>query len=112
MERLQNQLSLTYLPRGQLTSMRKCVAEPILGNWLEIISTYVEIYSLDDEVIMRAEINELNHFRIGPCEGSKGKQLIELNEYGTLMVKYGMFGRTMTSNEGTVFREYLFVLCA
>ena len=72
----------------------------------------MEIYSLDDEVIMGAEINELNHFRVGPCKGSKGKQLIELNEYRTLMVKYGKFGRTMTSNESKVFREYLFVLCA
>ena len=62
MEGLQNELSLTYLPRGQLISMRKCLAEQILGNWLEIFSTYYDIYSLDVEVSREAELNEQKFF--------------------------------------------------
>ena len=46
MERLENELSLTYLFRGQSTLMRKYVAEQILGNCLETFSTYLEIYPL------------------------------------------------------------------
>ena len=49
MERLENELSLTYLPRGHSTLMRKYVAEQILGTCLETFSTYLEIYSLDVE---------------------------------------------------------------
>ena len=57
MEQLENELSLTYLIRGQSTLMRKYVAEQILGNCLETFSTYLEIYSLDVEVIM--EVGEM-----------------------------------------------------
>ena len=70
MERLENELSLTYLHRGQSMLKMKCVAELILGNWLEILSTYMEIYNLDVEVIM-VELNELKHFCIIPFKGSK-----------------------------------------
>ena len=34
-----------------------------IENWLEIFSTYMEIYSLDVAVNMEAELNELKHFR-------------------------------------------------
>ena len=71
MERLENILSLTYLPRGQSTSMRKYLAEQILGNYLETFSTYLEIYSLDVEVIMEVELNVLKQFCIILFEGSK-----------------------------------------
>ena len=50
MERLENELSLTDLPRSQSTLMTECVANQILGNCLETFSTYLEIYSLDVEV--------------------------------------------------------------
>ena len=71
MEQLENELSLTYLPRGQSTLMRNYVAEQILGNCLETFSTYLEIYSLDVEVIMKVEINELKQFCIIPVKGSR-----------------------------------------
>ena len=89
--------------------MRKCVAEQILGNWLETISTYLEIYSLDVEVIMEVELNEQKQFCIIPVKGSREKELIELNECRTLMTKIGMMGKTITSNETAVFWKY-FVL--
>ena len=38
MERLENENLLTGLPHGQSTLMTKCVAQQILGNWLEIFS--------------------------------------------------------------------------
>ena len=38
---------------------------------------------------MEAELSELNHFCIKPFKGSKEKQLIELNDYRTLMMKFG-----------------------
>ena len=81
--------------------MPQRVAEQILANWLEIFSTYMEIHSLDVEVVLRAEINELKHLRSVLCRGPKEKQLIEFNEYGTLTMKYGIVERTMTSNEET-----------
>ena len=71
MERLENELSLTYLPRGHSTLMRKYVAEQILGNCLETFSTYLEIYSLDVEVIMEVELNVLKHFCIIPVQEKK-----------------------------------------
>ena len=80
--------------------MMKCVAEQILGNWLEIILTYMETYFLDNEVLMEAE---LNRFCIIPFKGSKEMQLIEFNGCWTLMMKFGIIGKTMTSNEETVF---------
>ena len=71
MDRLENEISLTYLPRSQSTLMRKCVAEQILGNWLETFSTYLEIYSLDVEVIVEFDLNELKHFGNVLSEGSE-----------------------------------------
>ena len=96
MEQLENELSLTYLPRGQSTLMRKNVAEQILGNCLETFSTYLEIYSLDVEVIMEVEINELKQFCIIPIKDSREKELVELNEYWTLTIKFGIIGKTIT----------------
>ena len=109
MELLENEFSLTYLPRSQSALMRKYVAEQILGNCLETFSTYLEIYSLDVEVILEVELNELKQICIMPFEGSKEKQSIELNECRTLMMKIGIIGKTITSNETTVLWKY-FVL--
>ena len=109
MERSENELVLTYLPRGQSIVLRKGAAEQILGNWLEIFSTYLEIYSLDVEVIMEVELNELKQFCIIPFECSKEKQSIELNECRTLMIKFVIIGKTITSNK-QFFWKY-FVLC-
>ena len=109
MERLENELSLTYLPCGQSTLMRKYVAEQILGNCMETFSTHLEIFSLDVEVIMQVELNVLKQFCIIPFEGSKEKQSRKLNECRTLMMKIGIIGKTITSNETTVFWKY-FVL--
>ena len=111
MERLKNELSLTYLPRGQSTLMRKYVAEQILGNCRETFSTYLEIYSLDVEVIMEVELNVLKQFCVIPVKGSREKELVELNECRTLMIKFGIIGKTITSNERTVFWKHLVVLC-
>ena len=58
MERLENERSLTYLPHGQSTLKMKCLANQILGKWLEIFSTYLRIYSLDVEVTMEVELNQ------------------------------------------------------
>ena len=110
MERLENELSLTYFPCGESTLMRKYVAEQILGNYLETFSTYLEIYSLDVEVIMEVELNVLKQFCIIPVKGSREKELVELNECRTLTIKFGIIGKTITSNETTVFWKY-FVLC-
>ena len=81
MERLENELSLTYLPRGHSTLMRKYVAEQTLGNCLETFSTYLEVYSLNVEIILEVELNDLKQFCIIPFDGSKERQSIELNEY-------------------------------
>ena len=110
MERLENELSLTYLPRGQSTLMRKYVAEQILGNCMETFSTHLEIFSLDVEVIMEVELNVLKQFCIIPVKGSREKELVEHNKCRTLMTKIGMMGKTITSNKTTVFWKY-FVLC-
>ena len=107
MEQLENELSLTYLSRGLPILMRKYVAEQILGNCLETFSTYLEIYSLDVEVIMEVELNELKQFCIMSVEGSREKELVELNECRTLMMKFVIFGKTMTSNGTTVFGNIL-----
>ena len=103
MERLENELSLTYLPRGQSTLMRKYVAEQILGNCMETFSTHLEIFSLDVEVIMEVELNVLKQFCIIPVKGSREKELVEHNKCRTLMTKIGMMGKTITSNKTTVF---------
>ena len=62
-------------PRGQSMLKMKCVAEQVLKNWLETISTNLEIYSLDVEVIMEAELNELKHFCIIRFKGFKRKAI-------------------------------------
>ena len=87
MESLENERALTYFPRGRSMLMMKCVAQQILGNWLEIFSTYLTIYSVDYGVIMEAELTELNHSCIIPFKGSQ------------------------KSNSGTVFWKYFVVLC-
>ena len=110
MERLENELSLTYLPCGQSTLMRKFVAEQILGNCLETFSTYLEIFSLDVEVIMEVELIVLKQFCIIPVKGSREKELVEHKKCRTLTIKFGIIGKTITSNETTVFWKY-FVLC-
>ena len=110
MERLENELSLTYLPCGQSTLMRKYVAEQILGNCMETFSTHLEIFSLDVEVITEVELNVLKQFCIIPVKGSREKELVEHNKCRTLMTKIGMMGKTITSNKTTVFWKY-FVLC-
>ena len=88
----------------------KCLAEQILGNWLEIISTYLENYSSDAEVKVKAELNELKRLCTIPFKGSKETQLIECNECRTLMMKFGMFGKIMTWYEKTLAGNN-FVLC-
>ena len=110
MERLENELSLTYLPRGQSTLMRNNVAEQILGKCRETFSTYLEIYSLDVEVIMEVELNELKQFCIIPVKDSREKELVEVNECRTLTIKFGIMGKTIISNETTVFWKS-FVVC-
>ena len=110
MERLENELSFTYLPCGQSSLIREYVAEQILGNCLETFSTYLEIYSLAVEVVMEVELNELKQICIIPVKGSREKELVELNECWTLTIKFGIIGKTITSNETTVFWKY-FVLC-
>ena len=102
-DRLANENNLTYFLHSQSTLMRNCVAEQILGNWLETLSTYLEIYSLDVEIIMEVELNELKHFCITPFEGSKAKQSVELSwNHRTLMMEFVMIGKTMTWYEKTV----------
>ena len=93
------------------TLMMRCVAEQILGNLLEILSTNRKTYSLDYEVVMEAELNELNLFRYVLFKSSKERQLIERNDCLTVMMKFGIIGKTMNSNEETVFRKSLVVLC-
>ena len=111
MERLENELSLTYLPCGQSTLMRKYVAEQILGNCMETFSTHLEIFSLDVEVIMEVELNVLKQFCIIPVKGSREKELVEHNKCRTLMTKIGMMGKTITSNKTTVFYCLKEILC-
>ena len=43
MERLENELVLTYVPCGQSTSMTKSVAHQILRNWLKIINRHTNL---------------------------------------------------------------------
>ena len=103
----ENELVLTYLQRSQSTLMRKCVAEQILGNWLETFSTYLEIYPLDVEVIMEVQVNELKQLCTIPFKSSNKKQSNELNEIWALMMKYLITGKLATSNEKTVFGNIL-----
>ena len=110
MKRLENQFCLIYVPRNHSTLMRKCAAEQILANCMETFSTHLEIFSLDVEVIMEVESNVLKQFCIIPVKGSREKELVEHNECRTLTIKFGIIGKTITSNETTVFWKY-FVLC-
>ena len=52
---------------------------------------------------MEVELNELKQFCIMPVKGSREKELVELNECWTLTIKFGIIGKTITSNERTVF---------
>ena len=96
MDRLENEISLTYLLHIQSTLMRKCVREKILANWLEIFLTYLEIYSLDVELIKEVELNEQKHFCIMPFEGSKETQSVGFNEHQMWMMKLAITGKTMS----------------
>ena len=109
MKQLENQFCLIYFPRSHSTLMRKCVAEQILANWLKTFLTYLEIYSLDVEVIMEVELNELKHFGSVLFEGSQEKQLIELSECRTLVMKFAIIGKIETSNEKIVLWKYFVV---
>ena len=91
--------------------MRKCVAEQILGNWLETIWTYLKIHSLDVEVNMVVELIELKNVCIIPFKGSRENQLVELNECRMLTITFVIIGETITSIEKTVFGKNLNVLC-
>ena len=83
MERLENELSLTYLPCGQSTLMRKYVAEQILGNCMETFGNpHLEIFSLDVEVIMEVELNVLKQFCIIPVKGSREKNWLNTINVG------------------------------
>ena len=108
MKRLENQFCLIYVPRSHSTLMRKCAAEQILANCMETFSTHLEIFSLDVEVIMEVELNVLKQFCIIPVKGSREKELVEHNECRTLTIKFGIIGKTITSNETTVFGNILF----
>ena len=110
MGRLQKEFCLTCLPRGQSTWMKKFEAEQVLGNWLQTILTYLEILSLDVEVIMEVELNELKNVCIIPFKASREKHLVELNECRTLTIKFVVIGKTITSIEKTVHGN-LNVLC-
>ena len=59
---------------------------------------------------MEDEFNEPKHFCIMPFKCSKDKQSNELNECWTLMMKFGIIGKTMTSNEKTWFWKYFVVI--
>ena len=91
--------------------MTKCVAKQILGNWLEIFLTYLEIYSFDVEVFMEVDLNEQKHSCIMPFESSEKTHFIELKEGWTLMMEFVIIGKTMTSNVKTVFWKDFVVLC-
>ena len=105
MEGSENETVLAFLTRGQSTLMMTCVAKQPLRNWRKIFSTYPEIYTLDDEVIMEAELYELKHFYNVLFKSPKGKQLIELKKRRTLMMNFLIIGKTLTSNGKTVFRN-------
>ena len=59
---------------------------------------------------MEVELNVLKQFCIIPVKGSREKELVEHNKCRTLTIKFGIIGKTITSNETTVFWKY-FVLC-
>ena len=94
-------------PHGQSILMRKCVAEQILENWLKSFLTYLEIYSLDADANLKAELNELKQIYITDFKGSREKQLVELKDCWTLMMKFEIIGKTTTPNEKTVYGNIL-----
>ena len=110
MERLENELSLTYLPRGPSTLMRKYVAEQILGNCMETFSTHLEIFSLDVEVIMEVELNVLKQFCIIPVKGSREKELVEHKKCRTLTIKFGIRGENYHFKQDNSFLEIFCVM--
>ena len=111
MERSENELVLTYLPCGQSILMMKYVPKQILENRPKSFWTFLETYSLDVEVIMEVEQNELKHFGKILFEGSKETQLVELNENQMCMMKLVITGKTMTPKGEKVLWKYSVVLC-
>ena len=69
--------------------------------------TYLKIQSLDVEVIMEVELNELKNVCIILLKGLREKQLIELNECRTLTIKFVIIRETITSIEKTVYGSNL-----
>ena len=69
--------------------------------------TYLKIQSLDVEVIMEVELNELKNVCIILFKGLREKQLIELNECRTLTIKFVIIRETITSIEKTVYGNNL-----
>ena len=110
MERLENEINLTYLLHSQSTLMRKYVTEKILANRLEIFLPYLEIYSLDVELIMEVELIGQKHF-VSCLLGSKETQLVELNECQKWMMKLVITGKTMTPKGKKDLWKYFVVLC-
>ena len=70
-KRLLKERASTYLLRGQSILIAKYVAEKVLRIWLEIISTYMDIYVLDIDVILESESNEVKNVCTIPFKGSK-----------------------------------------
>ena len=60
---------------------------------------------------MEAESNEMKHGCIIPFKGSTRKQLIEHQECQTLTIKFGIIGKTTTSNEENCFGNIWNLLC-
>ena len=77
------------------------------GNLAGDIFDYLESYSLDI-VIMEVELTELNQSRNVFFKSSKQRQLIERIGCWTLMMNFGIIGKTMPSNEKTVSGNILF----
>ena len=69
--------------------------------------TYLKIHSLEVEVIMEVELNELKNVCIILFKGLREKQLIELNECRTLRIKFVIIRETITSIEKTVYGNNL-----
>ena len=68
MEELENKSFDIFRP-GSVDVADELWSRGILRNWLETVSTYLEISSLDLEVIMEV-LNELKQFRYVPFQGS------------------------------------------
>ena len=82
--------------------MTKCAAQQKLRKWLETFSTCLEIYSLDIEVKLEADLNELKQFRNELFKSVKEKQMFKRNDSRTVMITFVILGKTTTSGEKTV----------